>query len=352
MKSRTFIVAGLLALGAGIGARELVKPHRNVPAAAEHASAPTVISVQVGALKRMTLHRYVTGFGVVAPAPATPQRPAAATAVAAAVNGVVTKVLVAEGQQVRAGQLLVELDSDATTEAYAAQEARRQEMLYSQHNTSLKALQRAEAQLALLRVTAPMSGTVVRVNVKPGAAVNTSTVLAEVIDLRRLVVRTDIPEAQANELKVGQPVQVLGSPPITTRLAYISPTVDTSDGAVMAWASLPEQSNLRPGQYVRLRVVTATHRNTLVAPGESVMTDVDGHSVLSIVRGDEAIRIPVQVDLHERGWVEVAAPGLKAGTPVVTVGAYGLPKRVRIQIVHAQAGRSTAMADADSSEAP
>lgn len=335
MKSRALITAGIIALGIGLGTYTLVKPpSARSTASGQHVAPPSLISVQVGALKRMTLHRYVTGYGVVVPAPETAHRPAAASAIAAPVTGVVTKVAVAAGEHVRRGQVLVELNSARMTEAYAAQEAARQERLYAQHNTSLKALQNAEAHLALLRVTAPLSGTVASVNVKPGAAVDTSTVLAEVIDLARLVVRADIPEGEASELAPEEQAEVPGATPIPARLAYVSPTVDADDGAVMTWASLPPHSGLRPGQYVRLRIVTATHRDTLAAPSASVVTRLGGRSVMSVVRGNEAFRIPVKVGLREHGWVEVAGPGLQAGTRIVTVGAYGLPARTAIRIVN------------------
>ncbi len=332
MKSIALVVAGVLALG--LGAYVLLGSRGNDSAADRDRALSSLISVQIGTLKRMTVHRYVDGYGVVEAAPATSQHPAAAAAIAAPVTGVVTNVDVVAGQRVRRGQLLMDLNSDAMTEAYAAQEVARQRKLYAANNTSRKALQGAEAQLALLRVTAPLSGTVVAVNVKPGSAVSTSAVLAEVMDLRRLVVQVDIPQAQATALQLGEPLQVLGTPRLTTQLRYISPTVNRSDGAVTTWAPLPPGSPLRPGQYVRVRTVTATHRHSLVAPADSVVSDLAGHSVLSVVRGDEAIRMPVTTGLREDGWIEVSGTELKAGTPVVTVGAFGLPRRTRIRIVN------------------
>ena len=340
MKSRILIAGGLAALGATLGAYAL-RSHRVAPSVSREAAASTgsVISVQVGDLRRMTLHRYVPGYGVVAPAPATQHRPAAAAAIAAPVTGVVTRVLITAGQRVRRGQLLMELNSGASTEAYAAQEVARLRRLYAEHNASLKALQNAEAQLTLLRVTAPLSGTVVSLNVRAGTSVDASTVLAEVIDLDRLIVRTSIPEADAVELKLGEPLQLLGAVPWSTALAYVSPTINSSDGTVMAWASLPAHSGLRSGQFVRLRIVTATARDALVAPSESVIRNaVGGSGVLSVVRGREAIRIPVKTGLREGGWVQVSGPGLVPGTRVVTEGAYGLPTRTVIQIQGATAG--------------
>ena len=351
MKRRVYIASALLGLVAAVSAYALLRAHRDARRAGGQPLVAPVISVQVGALELKTLHRYVIGYGVVEPAPATPRRAAAEAKVAAPVNGVVTRVLIAAGERVRRGQLLAELNSDAMTETYAAAEARRERRLYAQHNASLKDLQQAEARLALLRITAPVSGTVVRVDIKPGTAVNTSTVLADVMDLHRLVVRTDIPAAQATALKLGQPVQVLGAMRTATRLAYISPMVDQSDGAVSVWAPLPADSRLRPGQYVRLRIVTATHRMALAAPSAGVITDVGKHGVLSVVRGHEAIRVPVRIGIREHGWVEVSGPALRAGTQIVTVGAYGLPSRVAIQIA-SDSARDPVAANAQGPETP
>lgn len=343
MNSRILIASGIVALGAALGTYALVRSHVVEPAAAEEpegSTTPTIV-VQVGELKRMTMSRYVTGYGVVAPAPATPRHPAAAASVAAPVTGVVTSVTVAAGQHVNRGQLLVELNSASMTEAYAAQEVARLKRLFAEHNASLKALQDAEGQLALLRITAPLSGTVVSVSVKPGTAVDTSTVLAEVIDLDRLIVQTDIPEADASQLEPGEPLQVLGATPLSTSLTYVSPMVNASDGTVMAWAAVPPHSGLRPGQYVQLHISTATHRNALAAPVESVTSDITGgRGVISIVRGSEAIRVPVKTGLREGGWVEVSGPGLEPGTRVVTVGAYGLPARTAIQVVGSPTGQA------------
>ena len=183
-----------------------------------------------------------------------------------------------------------------------------------------------------------MSGTVARLNVKPGQAVDLSTVVAEVMDLNRLAVSAEIPAAEAGDLKTGEEVQLLTEPPVTTELSFVSPAVDTNNGTVLARALLPADSGLRPGQFVPLRIVTAVHTNCLAAPAESVVTDESGKSVIALVNGDEATQTPVQTGLRENGWVEVAAPGLKAGDAVVTVGAYGLPEKTKIRVPEMRSG--------------
>jgi multidrug efflux pump subunit AcrA (membrane-fusion protein) len=351
MKRKQTVISLIVLLCVGLGVCALFKMHGTAPTSdEEEENVPTVVSVQVGAIERMMLHRYVNGYGTVEPAPATATEPAADAPLAAPTSGVVADVNVAEGQHVRKGEVLMTLNAGSATAKYAEEELARQKRLYAQHNTSLKNLQDAEARLALLRVAAPLSGTVTRVNVKPGAAVDVNTVVAEVMDLHRLVVKTDIPASRADELEPGQKVQVLTQPPVATALSFVSPTVDTRNGTVLARAMLPADSGLRPGQFVSLRIVTAVHSNCLVAPEESVVTDVNGHSAVSLVTDDEAIRTPVQTGFRENGWVEVEGTGLKAGDAVVTVGAYGLPDKTEIRVVRSP-DSETPTTSSDSSSA-
>ncbi len=331
---RKIIVVGLLVLGAGLGLLAFLKSRGAVPETNTDETIPTLVTVQTGALKLATLHRYVQGYGMVETAPATGDTPPAGAQISAPVAGVVAQISVVEGQHVEKGDVLMELNSGAATFAYAEQQVARQKQLFAQQNTSLKNLQDAEVQLALLRVTAPLSGTAVRVNVKPGQAVDLTTVVAEVMDLNRLVVSAQIPAAEAKDLKAGDQVEVLSEPPVTTELSFVSPEVSRDNGTVRVRALLPANSGLRPGEFSPLRIVTAVHTNCLAAPAESVVTDENGASVISLIHGDTATQTPVQTGLREDGWVEINAPGLKTGDSVVTVGAYGLPDKTKIQIAH------------------
>jgi membrane fusion protein, multidrug efflux system len=351
MKVKQIVISLIVVLCAGLGVFALIESHRRAASAGEEeAPGTTVVSVQVGSLKRVTLHRYVSGYGTVEPAPATTNEPAAAAPLAAPTAGVVADVYVAEGQHVQKGQVLMTLNSSGATLDYAEAEAARQKKLYAQQNTSLKNLQGAEAQLAALRVVAPLSGTVTRVNVKPGAAVDVNTVVAELMDLKRLVVNAAIPASEAVELKTGQEVQVLTQTPVTATLSFVSPTVNPNNGTVLARAVLPADNGLQPGQFVQLQIVTATHTNCLAAPEESVVTDVSGQSVISLVQGNEAIQTPVKTGFHESGWTEVRGAGLMASDNVVTVGAYGLPDKTQIEVVNPSEGE-TSTTNSSSSQA-
>jgi multidrug efflux pump subunit AcrA (membrane-fusion protein) len=331
--NRKYIVVVLVILAAGGAVVALLKARGKATDSGDEEAPASLVTVQTGALQLVTLHRYVAGYGMVEPAPATADQPAASAPLAAPSAGVVTQVRVVEGQHVEPGDLLAELNSGTMTAENAAQEVARQKQLYAQQNTSLKNLQAAEAQLALLRVTAPLAGTVVRVGAKPGQAVDLTTVVAEVMDLNRLAVSAEIPASSAGDLKPGQRVELQATPPVATQLSFVSLGVDPSNDTVRVRALLPAGSGLRPGQFVPLRIVTAVHTNCLVAPAESVVADESGQSAIARVQGDEATRTPVQTGLREDGWVEIAAPELQAGDRVVTVGAYGLPEKTKVQVL-------------------
>ena len=346
MKPMQIIVGGVLVAAIGLGIYAIVKSPHGTSDADDEAGLPekveSVVTVQVGALKQMTLHRYVSGYGTVEAAPATENKPAAGGTLAAPTAGVVAKVDAVAGQTVQKGDVLVELNSGAATFESANAEAGRQKKLFEQQNTSLKHLQDAEAQLTALEIVAPVAGTVTRLNVKPGEAVDVNAPVAEVIDLNRLAVAMKIPAATASELKAGEEVQIASDPPVTANLSFVSPAVDANDGTISAWAALPADSGLRPGEFVQLKVVTAVHTNCLAAPKASVVTDENGQSTIALVHGDEAAQTPVQTGFRENGWVEIAGKDLKAGDAVVTVGAYGLPDKTKIQIVNPPADATPA----------
>ena len=63
----------------------------------------------------------------------------------------------------------------------------------------------------LLKITAPLSGSVVYLNVRPGEVTDpeSPTPLVELVDLSRLIVAADIPSSQISILKLGQKVEII-----------------------------------------------------------------------------------------------------------------------------------------------
>ncbi len=346
--------------------------------AEEDEKIDTEVPVQTAKITRATLHRVVEAFGTVLPEPATEGKTAASARVASPASGIIAKALCVEGVKVKAGDLLFQLDdrvllgeeekslaakARATTAVEFAQKAyERQKKLMEQEVTATRKLEESELQLAtarndllsaekalsatraqksLFRIQSPLAGTVVHVRANAGEAVDVNMILAEVIDLDRLVVQVTVPAGQTHLLKVGQAVEISaqsqgGSEAAPKRkgvLGFIGFDVDRKIDAVSVRALLPADAGMRPGQYVKVRIIVDEHANRLVVPKESVVADSDGKDVIALVEGNKALQKPVKVGFTDAGLVEVEGDDIKEGDTVVTTGAYGLPKDTKIRVM-------------------
>lgn len=356
---RGWIGLAILAL-AVIVAITLWRGMRSRAAETEEA-VTTEVSVHVGTLARATLHRFVVAFGMVEPDPAHDGRPAASARLAAPVSGIVATVSCSEGQRVAQGTPLIRLDTriaDAQVSRARASvtlaelNLKRQNKMQSAEATSQRALQETEQQLAaasselaaaqteleLLVIKAPLAGTIVRLAARPGDAVDTSTVLVELVEMGRLVVTAGVPSSQAASLKEGQRVelssrhQAPGAPPLTGTLAFVGVQTDVRTDTVPIRVAMPSGSGLNPGQVLDLRIV-CEERTCLAVPEDAVVRTGEGGDAIAVVEGDTALVRPVKAGLRDAGLVEVEGDGLKEGMTIVTEGAYGLPSQTKIKVI-------------------
>lgn len=326
----------------------------------------TEVSVHVGKITLTTLHGYVLAYGTVRLAVASGSAPAARVRITAPSSGLISEVLCVEGQTVSQGNTLFRLDSRIAEAAVkqaeqavelADKDFTRQKELMQSQGTSEKLLQQAEyglatakdnltkarTELSLLAVTAPISGTIVRVPARLGETVNMTDTLAELIDPNRLIVEFRVPSEHISPLKPGQKVEIETSdkadgpngqiPEVSAELTFVDSMVDPQSDTVLARASVPADTRLRPGRFVKVRVICLEENNCLVVPEESLVTTPEGQTVISVVEDDKAFQKVVQTGLREKGLVEVHAEGIHEGMQIVTVGAYGLPSETKIRIV-------------------
>jgi membrane fusion protein (multidrug efflux system) len=316
------------------------------------------VTVHVGKISRSTLHRYVTAYGSVEPEPAGAGRIPADAEVASPVAGVVAYIDCHEGQRVAKGTVLFRLDSRIADVAYekarkalafAEENFERQKKLLPVEGTSKKSyleaeqqlnaarseLAAAETDLALLRVQAPLAGTVVKINIEPGEAVELNTVLATIIDLDRLVAAVSVPSREAALLKVGQPAHFEVAGAALGVVIYIGSKIDEKTDTLPVRISVPAGGGFHPGQFLSVRIVCEEHANCLAVPEAAAISDSVGSEsgAIVLVEGGRAVRKPVKLGLREAGLVEVAGEGLKEGLTIVTEDAYSLPRETKIRII-------------------
>lgn len=317
----------------------------------------TDVAVHVAEIGRASLRRFVTAYGRVEAEPAGRGTPAGGALLTPFVDGVVSQIDGVEGRPVAKGAVLFRLDSrmaevavqKARQQADFAEKAfQRQEALLASDGTSQRAylearqardaarseLAAAETDLAYHRIATPIAGTVVHLNVKLGQHVDPTTVLAQVVDLNRLVVRAGVPAREIGSVEVGQPVLVgRGDDAPTGAVTVLGRDVDLTNGTYRVLASVPPGAGLLPGQFTDVRIVVERHDSVLVVPEASLVTSPDGESWISVVEGEQAVRTSVTPGIREGGMVEVSGEGVTEGTRVVTDEAYSLPEETRIRIV-------------------
>jgi membrane fusion protein (multidrug efflux system) len=324
------------------------------------------VNVRAGEISRSVMHGYVLAYGRIEPAPAGDNRPPAKVPITAPVDGIISEVVCIEGQQVNQGDVLLRLDGriveTAVKEAQQAVEFAelnfvRQKELMQSRGTSRKLLQRAEyeltlakdelaraeIELSLLQVTAPISGAIVRVLARPGQTVCATSTLAELVDHKRLIVEFRVPSDEVIVLKPGQKVTIetgdrIGEPngemgQAHGELTFVDSVVDPESGTVVARASVPTGAKLRPGQFVAVRTVSLEKSDCLVVPEESLVTTIDGQVVIAIIENGKAFQRVVRPGLHENGMVEIQGEGIHKGMQVVTTGAYGLLPETNVRII-------------------
>jgi membrane fusion protein (multidrug efflux system) len=338
----------------------------NTTVLADEPELATEVAVQTGKVIKTTLHRYVMAYGMVEPEPAMGGKPAASSKIAAPMMGLLTQIHCEEGQHVKKGDLLFELDTRSTdaliakaevTVEFAQKNFARKQQLNSTDNVSRKLYDEAEqllqtarkdllnakTQRELLQIKAPLSGTVATIHFKVGEAVSLNTVMADLINLDRLDIAIRVPSQEATELRFGQSVDIStastqvwnGSevpPSQRETVTFIGPQVDPLTDTVLVRASLSHESGLRPGQFVSVRILVEERPERLAVPIESLVTR-QGISMIAVVEGDKAKQQVIKPGLRDGNLVEVAGENLREGMTIVTQGVYGLPSETRIQVI-------------------
>lgn len=167
----------------------------------------------------------------------------------------------------------------------------------------------ARINLAFARVTAPISGRIGRSSVTPGALVTASqaNALATVQQLDPIYVDVTQPSASMLRLKQAMEsgklekaddsaakVQLLledGSVyPLEGRLAFSEVTVDQNTGAITLRAIFPNpKADLLPGMYVRAVLQEGVNKNGVLVPQQAVLRDGAGKPIAFVVDRDNKL---------------------------------------------------------------
>ncbi|QWT41375.1 efflux RND transporter periplasmic adaptor subunit [Dickeya dadantii] len=351
MRRKTFIVtAGMLTV-------LLTGCERNT--ASSEAPQPVAVTVQTLHGAAVTLHSELTGR--VTAAMVSEVRPQ--------VDGIIQQRLFTEGSEVKAGQVLYQIDPasyQATVDQAAAalknaqstvrsaklkaeryarllkeegvsqQDADDAQATYEQDVASVAektaALKTAQINLAYTRITAPISGRIGISSVTPGALVTASqtTALATIRQLNPIYV--DLTQSSSQRLALlahqkqqqaavtltlenGQPY----SQPGVLKLAEVA--VDEATGSVTLRAEFPNAGHmLLPGMFVRATVETASVPDAILAPQQGILRDTKGNAYALVVNNQQVVEQREVETGEAMGSRWLITQGLSAGDRLVTEG--------------------------------
>jgi membrane fusion protein, multidrug efflux system len=281
------------------------------------------------------------------------------------VSGRVTQLNFRDGDRVRRGQLLVQLDDQlplaqmqqARAELSIAQanHKRNQDLVaqgfISQRSVDESAanlqvsqakLELARATAARLRIVAPFDGIAGIRNISVGDYLKDGADIVNIEDMDAIFVDFRLPERFQTKVQRGQPALVdLDALPGRQYKAYIQaidPLVDANGRSVGVRACIDNrQLQLRPGMFARITAVFGERDNARVIPEEAIVPQAGRQFVIKLVDGPDqdtkiAQRVEVKVGIRRPGRVEVTE-GLQPGDMVVTAGQQrvqkdGMPVRV------------------------
>jgi membrane fusion protein (multidrug efflux system) len=289
--------------------------------------------------------------------------------------GLVARILVDSGASVRAGQVLVELDSSVERAQLASLRAKvrlaetslaRTKVLVEAgslahaqldsdeaNHQGLVADERAlVAQIARKTIRAPFGGKLGIRMVNLGQYLAPGTPIAVLESNKAIFVDFTVPQARVRELKLETPVlaYVDGAtePAATGAITAIEPTLDATSRNARVRASIDDPADeLHPGMFMKVRVVKPERREVLTVPTTAVIHASYGDSVFCIEeepKADAAVDQPRKtarqkfVKLGEtRGDYVAILDGVTAGEEVVTAGAFKLRNGLPVVVNNAVA---------------
>ncbi|MGH8290112.1 MAG: efflux RND transporter periplasmic adaptor subunit [Steroidobacteraceae bacterium] len=367
--SRTRLVMGAAGLIAVAFFAWLLAPAH---ASSQQGAAPAAVAVSTATVTQRNVPIYLEGLGTV--------QAFYTVKVTAQVNGELTEVAFHEGQQVKRGQLLAQIDPrpyqaalDEARAALAKDEAQladarkdlaryvflepkklaSQQQLDTQRATvgELKAqieadqaaIESAATELSYTRITAPIDGRTGIRQVDPGNIVHATDTSGIVVltQLQPITAIFTLPEnaleAVADAMSRG-PVEVTalsqgGSELDGGTLKLIDNQIDQTTGTIRLKAIFPNPKlRLWPGQFINLRLRVRTERNALTVPTTALQRGPDGMFVY-VIQPDSTVAMQPVTVANNSETLAIVTQGLKPGEQVVTSNLFRLQGGARVRVL-------------------
>lgn len=375
-RNRKIVIAVLTLAAIAAGVHWAMQPKAPAPSAQTSAAVPATLEFQsqeITSAEPVELKQVLQLSGSL--------RAVDLASVKSKVAGDVRDVLVREGEQVRAGQVVARMDviehearvaqargnlNNARAQLAIAAKTRENNLALveqgfisrnafdnsaSQFEAASAAVDAAQGALDLVMkslndtvLRAPIAGLVSARYVQPGEKVATDSKLLDIVNLQKLELEAAVPASDIAQVAIGQPVelQVEGQiGPFAGKVVRINPATQSGSRSVPVYVQLTNpQNQLRVGMFAEARLVLTSRSGVLALPQDAVRKDGNGSYVFTI-DGGKIARHPVRtgasgLDGGQR-LIEILS-GIERGAQVIRADMGNLQPGTPVHIAPAAAG--------------
>lgn len=310
--------------------------------------------------------------------------PMQTVAVSAQVGGILTHIDFKEGDNVKQGQVLFQIDprpfqaaleqaraglaKDSAQLTTALQDEQRFGQLVKQDyvtqqqydqakanalsgkatvGADLAAVETAQLNLEYATIRSPIAGRAGAILLKEGNLVHAAgTPLVVINQIQPIMARFAVSAVHLPRIRkyqsdtlsvVAQPTNGIGAPSRGT-LSFLDNAVDTTTGTIMMKGRFANSDGvLWPGEFVNVALELYTEKGAIVVPTTAVVQSQTGTSVFTVDDKGVAEQRPVQVE-RAAGDMSIIEKGLTAGLTVVTDGQLRITDGTKVQIQSATNG--------------
>ncbi|NJO15684.1 MAG: efflux RND transporter periplasmic adaptor subunit [Thioploca sp.] len=291
--------------------------------------------------------------------------------IAAEISGQVMAINVDEGNPVKQGQTLAELDAKPYQLALAREQAEQQRLqaliknqeltleryqnLVQKNASAQSELDKAKTDSAVLQaelagvqvrleeaqynlsktvITSPVTGTIQRRLVSVGDYLQPGTPLFQIVTTTPLRARLYFPETLAAQIHLSLPVKLTipeqTKLPVKAAITALRPMLDTRNRALEALAEFDNPGNWKPGYSIKAVVILERRPRAVMVPAGALVRRPAGTVVYRITHNHAKQQV-VQTGQRDGEWIEILS-GIAAGETIVLDGAGFLTDDVPVNV--------------------
>jgi RND family efflux transporter MFP subunit len=356
MKKLLFLAGFALLIAAGCGPRDkkarlekLKKEHDKITAEIQQlnkevyptGNSPTLpVSVQAATLREfdhyIEVQGRVDGNENIAVSPQT--------------IGIVTRILVNEGDYVRKGQVLAELDAEVLKQSlfelqsqlnFATELYQKQKNLWDQNigsevqyltaKNNMESIQNKIAtiqdQIKLSSITSPIDGTVEDIPIKVGQTASLGVPAFRVINFSRAKAVADVGEAYTAKIKTGDQVKIYLpdlNEEFTQKVTFASKYINPTNRTFIVEAGLPSNREVyRANMIAVVRIKDYFNPSAIAIPQNYIQSSLNEGTYIFIAKEENGKKVArkaiVKTGISYNGLTEISS-GLKNGDLIITAG--------------------------------